>query len=373
MLLSPQKFLALFVAFGLHNVAARALPRANELASICSTSDCIYDRTNSHRGDLFPRIPGGRPITVKPEPKPKPITEPNSPAKPDTPTTVDPATTTSNDAPDVILTPTQYKTRGDTVQNNLKDAITKKAVSKTVQPAGTDPVPGDGSVANVFDGYDLCNLAGAKPGVSVTNERKVYEDLEGTFAKPELNIPSDTSFTEMHWFGAEENLNAQSSIVNWGGYNADKGIIVVNDVDSRNDFRGPTDPKKLASSSITYQSFQAIAGTKVGGLKIVVQKNVPNPGSRKMIADAYKNQNLNIDSDTGDWAMDANNSAKEKAFLTLLGTDNGRPTINMLTDFHDPLGNKKVTRILTYPHKDCEEELNDGLGCWHMALMIGTS
>ncbi|TGO69372.1 hypothetical protein BELL_0778g00010 [Botrytis elliptica] len=177
----------------------------------------------------------------------------------------------------------------------------------------------------------------------------------------------------MHWFSAEENLNTQSSIVNWGGYNADKGIIVVDDVDSRNDFRGPTDPKKLSSSSITYQSFRAIAGTKVGGLKIVVQKNVQNPGSRKMIADAYKSQNLNIDSDTGDWAMDVNNSAKEKAFSTLLGPDNGRPTIYMLTDFHDPLGNKKVTRILTYPYKGCEEEVNDGVGCWHIVLMIGTS
>ncbi|KAF7956123.1 hypothetical protein EAE96_005043 [Botrytis aclada] len=364
MLLSPQKLLALFVAFGIHQVAARALPQANELASICSTPDCMFldNRTNSRRGDINPRIPGGRPITVKPEPKPKPITEPNSPAKPNSPITVDPVTTTSNDAPD----------------NNLNDAITRKAASKTVQPAGTDPVPGDGSLANVFDGYDLCNLEGfkiegAKAGVSVTNERKMYEDLEGTFAKPELNIPSDTSFTEMYWFSAEENPNTQSSIVNWGGYNADKGIIVVDDVDSRNDFRGPTDPKKLSSSSITYQSFQAIAGSKVSGLKIVVQKNVQNPGTRKMIADAYTSQNLNIGSDTGDWAMDANNSAKEKTFLTLLGTDNGRPTTYMLTDFHDPLGNKKVTRILTYPYKGCEEEVKDGLGCWHMVLMIGTT
>ncbi|TGO19806.1 hypothetical protein BTUL_0002g00510 [Botrytis tulipae] len=366
MLLSPQRFLALFVAFGHHQVAARALPQANELASICSTSDCIFpdDRSNSRRGDLFPRILGGRPITVKPEPKPKLITEPNSPAKPDSPTTVDPVTTTSNDAPDVILTPTQYKKRGDTVQKNLNDAMTKRAASKTVQPAGTDPVPG-------------CKIKGAKPGISVTNERKVYEDLEGIFEKPELNIPSDTSFTEMQkqkdWFSAGENPNTQSLIVNWGGYNADKGIIVVDDVDSRNDFRGPTDPKRLSSSSITYQSFQAIAGSKVGGLKIVVQKNVQNPGTRKMIADAYTSQNLNIDLDTGDWAMDANNSAKEKTFLTLLGTDNGRPTTYMLTDFHDSLGNKKVTRILTYPYKGCEEEVKDGLGGWHMVLMIGIS
>ncbi|THV46359.1 hypothetical protein BGAL_0393g00120 [Botrytis galanthina] len=347
-------------------------------------------RSNSRRGDLFPRILGGRPITVKPEPKPKPITEPNSPAKPSSPTTVDPVTTTSNDAPDVILTPTQYKTRGDTVQKNLNDAITKRAASKTVQPAGTDPVPGDGSVTNVFDGYDLCNLAGfktegAKTGILVINERKVYEDLEGTFAKPELNIPSGTTFTEMQnviisptekqkdWFSAEETPNTQSSIVNWGGHNTDKGIIVVDDVDSRKDFHGPTDPKKLSSSSITYQSFQAIAGSKFGGLKIISQKNVQNPGTRKMIADAYTSQNLNVDSDTGDWAMDANNSAMEKTFLTLLGTDNGRPTTYMLTDFHDSLGNKKGTRILTYPYKGCEEEVKDGLGCWHMVLMIGIS
>lgn len=83
------------------------------------------------------------------------------------------------------------------------------------------------------------------------------------------------------WFSAQENPNTQSSIVNWGGYNVDRGTIVVDDVDSRNDFRGPTDPKKLSSSSITYQSFQAIAKSKFGDLKIVVQKNVQKPRNQK--------------------------------------------------------------------------------------------
>ncbi|KAJ8058911.1 hypothetical protein OCU04_011897 [Sclerotinia nivalis] len=70
--------------------------------------------------------------------------------------------------------------------------------------------------------------------------------------------------------------------------------------------------------------------------------------------------------------MDANNAARE-TFLSLLGTENGRPTTYMSTDFHEPLGNQKVKRILSYPYKGREEEVQDGLGCWHMVLVIGAA
>lgn len=60
-----------------------------------------------------------------------------------------------------------------------------------------------------------------------------------------------------------------------------------------------------------------------------------------MIANAYISRNLNFDSAIDDWAMDANNAAREKTFSTLRGTDNERPATYMLTGFHGPLGNHR--------------------------------
>ncbi|KAJ8058910.1 hypothetical protein OCU04_011896 [Sclerotinia nivalis] len=50
--------------------------------------------------------------------------------------------TTSSDSSNEILTAAQYKTCGDTVQNNLNDAMTKNAASKTIKPVGIDLVSG---------------------------------------------------------------------------------------------------------------------------------------------------------------------------------------------------------------------------------------
>ncbi|KAI9642415.1 hypothetical protein NHQ30_009220 [Ciborinia camelliae] len=333
-------------------------------------------QASPHRENLFPRTPF-EPKIVKPKPvtsKPKPITEkPHSPTTKEDPkpkAITEPEITTSTGESAEILTADQYKTRGDTVRKSLNDAISKNTASKIIKPVGTDPTAGDGSEANVFDGYTLCDDSGSpikdpKPGVSVTGEGKVYDDLESTLSKPELGVSSDTSFSEMHWYSG-------SSKVNSGAYNPDKGIIIVDDV-AGEDAHAITDPKKLEPSSITYQSYRQIARNKLKNLKMVIQRNLKNKGTRKMISDAYDlSQNLNITSSVGDWAMDATDMMREKTFLTLLGTDNGKPTVDMLTDFHSLLGNQLVERIFTFPYQGCED-VGDGLGCWHMALMTGSS
>jgi hypothetical protein len=95
-------------------------------------------------GNLIPR--GG---VIKP--KPKPLDPVESPPKPKSPTTITPepkepigrpGDTTSGDTSALILTPDQYKVRGQNVQNALTDAIRGKAVDKTIKPEGTFPSPG---------------------------------------------------------------------------------------------------------------------------------------------------------------------------------------------------------------------------------------
>ncbi|KAF7901935.1 uncharacterized protein EAF01_007233 [Botrytis porri] len=62
--------------------------------------------------------------------------------------------------------------------------------------------------------------------------------------------------------------------------------------------------------------------------------------------------------------------------VTVYGTSrydksgNGRPTEYMLIGFHNTLGDKKATRILTY-HYGVDVEVDDRLGWFHIVLMVG--
>lgn len=52
--------------------------------------------------------------------------------------------------------------------------------------------------------------------------------------------------------------------VNHGGYNADEGIIVVDDVEAANDNLASSNSKRLQLSSITYQIWSQIGGPDRG-------------------------------------------------------------------------------------------------------------
>ncbi|KAF7948941.1 hypothetical protein EAE96_008120 [Botrytis aclada] len=172
----------------------------------------------------------------------------------------------------------------------------------------------------------------------------------------------------MNWDSKNLKEGRESTTVNYGGYNAKKGTIVVDDIEASND--AMTGANRLQSCSITYQSWNQVAGPhNVGKLKMAIQKNVKNLGTRQIAKDAYTRKGLDFKKDTGDWAMDPADNTRQQAFLALLGSDNGRPTEYMLTDFHNTLGDKTVMRILTYPYDGVDVEVDDGLGWFHMVLM----
>ncbi|KAJ8065160.1 hypothetical protein OCU04_005873 [Sclerotinia nivalis] len=351
MRLSAQNIIILLVAFGLHGAVGRTLPQQPDALVPA------YSSIHLPRGGVPKTKP--KPIGVPEEPKPKP----KDPANPDPEPIVRPGQETG-DTSGTILTKDQYIARGQTVQKNLASTIATKDNDKAVRPEGTLPAPGDGSVANVKDGYELVDDNGfsAKDGITDTNY--VYEDLTGI-------LPERSSFTRMNW---HTNVPTdKDSIVNYGGYNKETGTIVVDDVVAANDLLPTGDPRRLKSSDITFQSWQHVAGDKVGELNTVVQKNVQNDGARKMLQDIYQRRGLSIDNGKGDFAMDPNDFDREEDFLSLLGTDNGRPTTYMLKDYHGALGDKKVTQILTYAYKTCENMKGDMIDgpCWHMILKIG--
>ncbi|TGO11278.1 hypothetical protein BTUL_0113g00080 [Botrytis tulipae] len=262
------------------------------------------------------------------------LTQPDEPAKEPIakdPTLVDPGDSNSAGNAPQVLDGAKYIARGRTVQNNLDVAISKKVADKVVQPRGTDSSPetcdlytniwtvnnlswlslilhledsnadygfqstiGDGSIANVYDGYALVNLVDIDvlnpiPGETATFKDWAYPKLVDTFKEPELKLSGEPHFTVLNWDSVELRAGRECRNVNHGGYNAEEGIIVVDDVEAANDNLASSDPKRLQSSSITYQTWSQIAGPsgKIGGLKMVVQQNVKNLDTRKMIRDAY--------------------------------------------------------------------------------------
>ncbi|KAF5873735.1 uncharacterized protein Bfra_005199 [Botrytis fragariae] len=424
---------AVLVALGLQGINGRALLHQQRglpsLAPECISKDCTTSINHVHfTRNLIPRIEVFKPkppVEIVPEteettgsntetesdpPPQQEITESSDTSNSETttqqtqqeltqsetpvkePATKDPTLVNSGDsksgenAPQV-LDGAKYIARGRTVQNNLDVAISKKVADKVVRPRGTDPSPdsnancgfqitaGDGSIANVYDGYALVNpvdidIPNPIPGETATLKDWAYSKLADTFKEPELGLSGEPSFTVLNWDSVELKAGQGYRNVNHGGYNADEGIIVVDDVEAANDNLASSDPERLQSSSITYQTWAQIAGPsgKTGGLKMVIQQNVKNVGTRKMIKDAYTSKGLDFKKDTGDWAMDPKDDARQQAFLALLAQITGD-----LRDFHNSLGDKKVTRILTYQFEGDEDEIevHDGLGWWHMVLIVG--
>ncbi len=98
--------------------------------------------------------------------------------------------------------------------------------------------------------------------------------------------------------------------------------------------------QKLRWSDQAFQLWSKQGGTN--DLEKVIQRNVVNPDTKAAMVKAHPDKKLKP-KDVGHW------SPGDAAYEALLGSDNGRPTVNMLQFHHHALGNRKVTSIDTYP------------------------
>ena len=173
----------------------------------------------------------------------------------------------------------------------------------------------------------------------------IYEVVRDTQQKagPDLNpIPqvSDTRALVYSQYsisnkGDKSNSNPITRVM----VSRDQGVI-INDISYAD-----KDTTQPASSKVKWsdQAFQA--WTKEGGnqpLKSVIQRSVVNPDTNNAMVKAHTDAKLGPKA-VGHWLPGSD------AYKALLGTDNGRPTVNMLQFHHNALGNLKVTSIDTYP------------------------
>ncbi|KAI4143674.1 MAG: hypothetical protein L6R39_004484 [Caloplaca ligustica] len=109
----------------------------------------------------------------------------------------------------------------------------------------------------------------------------------------------------------------------------------------------PLDPlQKLYWSDIVYQSYllNLEPGQSISALQAVIQTDIVNPGTFRVLQSAYKAKGLDPDTDKTwrKWTL-----ADQYFFYGFLGTDNVKGTLYLLNDHPVTIGKKVITEIWT--------------------------
>jgi hypothetical protein len=256
-----------------------------------------------------------------------------------------------------ILTYEQYQTRGRQVKalidaNPIRDKI--------VKPRGLLPVDKRTESASILDGYTLEHYC--KNHLFDENNRDEWLPLSF------LRIPYNTQFIMMQWWTktpAPRGSTEYPRNVNKSYYNADHGIIIMASMYAKHDGWPTGAPEKNCASEITWQSWKEVAGRGSANLKFVIQENIQNQGTLKVIEEAYRSQIPPLGKPNAIFGLNGN-QAERDAFFALLGTDNARPVEYMLKDHFVEVGRKKIQKIRLFRHKGFLR--NKIVGIWFLKL-----
>ena len=149
-------------------------------------------------------------------------------------------------------------------------------------------------------------------------------------------------------------------------YNTGRGVIVVNDMDKREDAWPTDNPNNVKISDMMAQVYRQFGGN-LKDLRFVIQNSILNQGTLHILETIYQDMGTTKYDTVGIFSRPAVGATdhEAQAFNALLGSDNVRPTVYMLTDHHGEAGGKRVQRILTFPPGTTDNFV------WHMAIILG--
>ncbi|KAI9794612.1 MAG: hypothetical protein M1816_004499 [Peltula sp. TS41687] len=334
-----QSLLLAYVLSGLEAVQGRALP-SNTITLLedgCSgrnncpevkgwspdTGATVDQDDDDHFSPVISKLksraPPPRPISPKPKPVPKPGDKPGN----GTPGNPKPIGSLGSDDPDAALWSTKLQTgkEVDTALRSRADAQSDREGFPSLKDSK------DYEIARSYEG---------KPDASGDTLGDVFSGL---------GINGNTNFrrTEIRNPGARQDILRAS-------FSRKEGTIVAEWKYSKDyDATPNTGNRRLPQSELMYQQWKDLPGN--GQLKFVIQKEVANEESQKVIARAYTTTGKNSRQPTT-YAPNGADQKETDAFYALLGTDNSRPTAYMMTDHNKALGGARVTKIHIYPADD---------------------
>jgi hypothetical protein len=246
----------------------------------------------------------------------------------------------TSDDPNKVLPYSDYQTRGVDASDKLDQAIANKS-------------PDKGS--NSHDGYDEAESTETLQGIS------------NVLTEPGVGLNTDTVFRRMKLTSKNTPDPTKPKHATYDAdYNIAGGSIVVHGMDKGDDTWPKGNPERVRTSDLMAQVYRGFGGN-IRDLRVVIQDSVLNPGTIEILETIYKDmgdaQNLVI----GDFKRPAAGAtdSQAQAFNALLGSDNVRPTVYMLTDHHGEAGDKRVQQIFTFP-----PDLGDG-HTWNIAIILG--
>ncbi|KAF8538050.1 hypothetical protein BDD12DRAFT_886240 [Trichophaea hybrida] len=267
----------------------------------------------------------------------------------------------------------EYKEKGEALDKKFMSAINNNEKDATIRPQDKAGDTNTGTYAKWNNGYT----------VKKSNERDesdleiFHPDLKTVLQFLTTTRPKALTFFEhdnkFHEVSILSNLQPhKQSFVNVGLYYTSHGLprngaIVHTDRNSEYDPRAKRDhngkmidPLGLPSSEIAWQQWTELckAESEIKGLRAVISSNIVNKKTLAIIDGAHLKNNFAKDKPGRFW-KDPKNPARNDAFFALLNTDNIKPTVHMLKDHHNELGNLKIKEITTFHIPDGKNTLVD--------------
>ncbi|KAF2834764.1 hypothetical protein M501DRAFT_989520 [Patellaria atrata CBS 101060] len=313
-----------------------------------------FDSTKQYDLDDCPKWTAGRSLGSRafrlPTPKPKP----GSPTRPNTGSPRSSLQNTRpNDHPDDtpsgplhvgsevsqshidrVFTFDKYISDGRRIEESREFAVRNNIPDKTTR-AKNDP-NGRGDYADIEDGYNV----GPEFGKANQYNKDIQGNYEGVTVKSKDRVP---------------NSKHQPDIVQQNMYNPEDGVAIVSWAFQGADGNPTSSRNRLPYSEIFSQTWARISARRhgrpeslYGNLQLIVGRDVQNKGAVKVLEDSYRMNDI-PNNEIEIFTPNPNNKAMDDAFTAWLGTDTVKSKIHFLKDHHNQFGNKRITKIMTFP------------------------
>ncbi|KAL9108922.1 MAG: hypothetical protein Q9227_006318 [Pyrenula ochraceoflavens] len=167
-------------------------------------------------------------------------------------------------------------------------------------------------------------------------------DPKASIYAKDIKLGLNTQYKEINLYSKAP---GSSRSVSDALYSKDDNAIIAKMSYNTEDKNAPAD--KIPNSALLFKNWKDTAGSdaNVKNLKYVVRTQIGNTDTQNVIMQALKTTPGALNKKVMPWKGYASWGPDDVNYKAMAGTDNGRSSFNLLANYHQELGDLKVTRI----------------------------
>lgn len=194
--------------------------------------------------------------------------------------------------------------------------------------------------------FDIFSAEGYVPSLSYEKKGKYFKELVHLLKKEDTGFDY-TEYTPLVEYTIRS--KNQGSVINDAAFSRDGEFIIASSAFKENIPYPKGDPKRVPNNEITWQCFEK-ATKNPKNLKGLILRDIQTKGTWKILHHAYEKMGFPLDKKAV-WKPDPKDPVMDDLFKTIVGSDNISGKLLILQNHHQALGNKEVTKVITWTKK----------------------